>query len=677
MADSGQLAALLVKLEADTASFRSEMMGVSKSVQDSAKKIESQLSGMSSSSIAGFGKLGGAINTAFAGLAVGGVVAAGIFAVKEALDQVFEAENIKAAGAQFELLARNAGVAGAALREGLVNAADGLVDDTDLIMAANRSLVSMGAAAKDLPQVMELARKATNVFGGEVSQNFEAMATAIANGQTKALKNMGIVVDSEKVYKDFAKSIGVTADRLTEAGKQQALMNAVLEQGKSSFAGVDANIKQNTNTWQQLKVTIGQIGEVITLAFEKLAGPTIQKVLSGLKQMAIDAKTVLTANFGDGAEKASAQVELLTQKVYQTQDALNQLKEKQNTWKDFAPGETQVSIQILTKRLQEYKDELTNAQSALATEEQAQQKANQTLQQGAVKTRELIVAKNELAEAGLKLAKNLNEASPEAIQKLQLEALQIQFEDHLITVEDFYARQLEIQGKKIGTEKEMLAAARAENLIGEEQYQLAIENLSKRTALEQQKMAAKRKQDEQKDLQEKLGYTSQFFGSMARLQSVKSKELYEIGKAAAVAQAVVDGYAAVQKTLASVPYPFSIPLAAAAGIAAAANVASIVSAPPPAFAAGGIVPGTKTIGDQVPVMANAGEMMLNNSQQQRLFGMLNGNVGSGGGGQVAELLGAILGTLQRLSPTVTATVDGRVLFEAVNDQVKAGRRFAN
>jgi hypothetical protein len=46
------------------------------------------------------------------------------------------------------------------------------------------------------------------------------------------------------------------------------------------------------------------------------------------------------------------------------------------------------------------------------------------------------------------------------------------------------------------------------------------------------------------------------------------------------------------------------------------------------FAMGGIVPGSSYSGDQVPVMANSGEMILNSSQQTSLFSMLNsGNNG--------------------------------------------------
>nr|WP_319571418.1 hypothetical protein [uncultured Draconibacterium sp.] len=45
----------------------------------------------------------------------------------------------------------------------------------------------------------------------------------------------------------------------------------------------------------------------------------------------------------------------------------------------------------------------------------------------------------------------------------------------------------------------------------------------------------------------------------------------------------------------------------------------------PSFATGGIIAGTSTTGDNILARVNSGEMILNNSQQRRLFETLNGN----------------------------------------------------
>jgi len=54
----------------------------------------------------------------------------------------------------------------------------------------------------------------------------------------------------------------------------------------------------------------------------------------------------------------------------------------------------------------------------------------------------------------------------------------------------------------------------------------------------------------------------------------------------------------------------------------------------PKFAMGGIVPGSNYSGDNIPVMANSGEMMLNHGQQANLFSMINKGQSNGIGHQV-------------------------------------------
>ena len=249
------------------------------------------------------------------GLMVGGMGAA-FLALKGTMDLVFEGENVRAINQQFELLTRNAKLSTDTLRDGLIEAAGGLIDDTDLLKIANKAIVDMGASAAKLPQLMEVARKSTAIMGGDLKENFDRLAQAIGTGQMRALKQMGLEVkDVDKVYRDYAKTIGASANELNDAGKRQALLNAVIEKGKTAFAGINPDIKEAQNTWQQLHVTIAQMAEVLTLAFEKTVGPALRTFLSNLRGWAGEVKTILVAQFGEGAEQSTAQLEVLENKL--------------------------------------------------------------------------------------------------------------------------------------------------------------------------------------------------------------------------------------------------------------------------------------------------------------------------------------------------------------------------
>lgn len=76
--------------------------------------------------------------------------------------------------------------------------------------------------------------------------------------------------------------------------------------------------------------------------------------------------------------------------------------------------------------------------------------------------------------------------------------------------------------------------------------------------------------------QKRLQNVSDFFGNLSQLSRSENRVLANIGKAAAVTQATIDGVVAVQKALASAPPPTNYALAAAVGIATASNVAEIL-----------------------------------------------------------------------------------------------------
>lgn len=76
---------------------------------------------------------------------------------------------------------------------------------------------------------------------------------------------------------------------------------------------------------------------------------------------------------------------------------------------------------------------------------------------------------------------------------------------------------------------------------------------------------------------QRLGYAADFFGALSQLSTNASEEQKAITKAAALAEAIILGYLAVQRALAEVPPPLNIPAAAAAGAAAAVQVANIAA----------------------------------------------------------------------------------------------------
>ena len=91
-----------------------------------------------------------------------------------------------------------------------------------------------------------------------------------------------------------------------------------------------------------------------------------------------------------------------------------------------------------------------------------------------------------------------------------------------------------------------------------------------------------------------------------------------------------EAIAGVTASGAKMKFPLNL-VAIAAGVAAVIAALATISG---SFAGGGIIQGANTHGDQLLARVNAGEMILNGSQQRNLFNLLDGGTGSNMSGQV-------------------------------------------
>lgn len=164
---------------------------------------------------------------------------------------------------------------------------------------------------------------------------------------------------------------------------------------------------------------------------------------------------------------------------------------------------------------------------------------------------------------------------------------------------------------------------------------------------------------------EKLEAVQTGLSATEGLMKAKSRELFEVGKAAATANAVINTYAsavAAYNAMAGIPFvgPALAVAAAAGAIAAGLSNVERIQSQQPGFEQGGIVPGSSFSGDNVSVGVNSGEMILNREQQGRLFNMANGQGGNGG---------------QEIVINNKVELDGEVIFNSVSRQVADGREL--
>ncbi|MGY2685104.1 hypothetical protein [Pseudomonas tolaasii] len=215
------------------------------------------------------------------------------------------------------------------------------------------------------------------------------------------------------------------------------------------------------------------------------------------------------------------------------------------------------------------------------------------------------------------------------------------------------------------TELEKQAAYLDLKAINEETYAARVANIDQQATQNRQKI-------EEAKNQALLVGAADFFGNMASLSQSGNKKLAAIGKAAAIIQATMDGYLAVQKALAAFPPPFNFAAAAAVGVATAANVANIAGI---GFSAGGYT-GSGGVNEAAGTV-HKGEVVWSQKDIQRYGGVAavealrKGNVSpirpgaKGAGPDAARPQGATSQTVNviedssRAGRTQTRQVDGR------------------
>jgi hypothetical protein len=278
-------------------------------------------------------------------------------AIKETLNFVIAGEGELKLDQKFSELSKQAGVFSDVLQNQLRKSVQGLVTDTDLLLTANEAFVLLGNNARRLPEIVELARKTYAVFGGDVVANTQAITNAIASGQTRSLRQLGLIIDSQKAYKDYADAIGTVVPLLTEQQRQSALLSAVLEKGQDRFRNVSAESGKATDSFQRLKVQTTQLIDQLSILAAKTLGKTFADAADGatsyLKK--IEQGVKLTNEKNTSIEGLQHQIKVYSAMIANTED---NLKKYNRVEKYFLESDTKQGIEKKKAALADYQKKL-------------------------------------------------------------------------------------------------------------------------------------------------------------------------------------------------------------------------------------------------------------------------------------------------------------------------------
>jgi hypothetical protein len=326
---------LTIPVTADTAGLKQDITGAATQAgQQAAGGISSSMT----SGLKAVGGLGAAVGKSVATGLAGATVAATGFGVEafRTAARVGEMDAslralAKANGLSYDEMQKNV----AAIRKQGIEA--GVAQNLVAQFARNQLDLSKST---DLARV---AQDAAVISGRNSSEVLDDLVHGISTQNSMVLRNAGLNVQAGKAVDEYAKSIGKTTKELTDAERSQAVLNAVLESGKT-VAGAYAEamtepgkvLRSFPRLIDDIKLSVGeglvqafgplilagydiakalsaavapsgalhQIFGSLSIALSDLLGPVIRladafaKWLSGLKKEQIEGMTAAIEKFG-------------------------------------------------------------------------------------------------------------------------------------------------------------------------------------------------------------------------------------------------------------------------------------------------------------------------------------------------------------------------------------------
>lgn len=421
-------------------------------------------------------------------------------------------------------------------------------------------------------QLMEAFGNTAAAFGRDITEFADAVIGAVT-GETERLKAFGIVarIEGEKMTLNFrGRSVQVRRDA-------QEITQALAEIGATEFAGGMARQTQS------LAGAISNAQDAVSAFFDELGR-------AGLVDTATDSVNAFTramehlrrVNFPTLAE----QIEDVNGTINRLQGELDEMERSTTQFllKGAATGRAFREKELADAK-QHRGELLRQLESQLRREDQARLDAWQQ-EQAAEREREEERRRREAAVFAEKRAKAKEHLEDLYADRLQAqgrdaELIDLQTERELRELQDLHEAKLISEAEYLEAEfgLRQTAMERLEELRRQNDPAAKAEEWRRRQETAEAEHAARMKVIWESGLRGKMQIASTMLGQISTLMESSSRRMFEVGKAAAIAQTIIDTYAAAQSAYRNFAWnpPLAFAMAAAATLAGLARVQQIRS----------------------------------------------------------------------------------------------------
>ena len=196
-------------------------------------------------------------------------------AVGIATDLAKQSAKVDALERGFDALGSKIGFTSGSLDK-LRGAVDGTVNDMNLMQSANNAMM-LGVVKSDeeMAQLFDTAQRLGHALGVETTDAVNSLVTGMGRQSILMLDNLGILIDTETAYKNYAEKLGITTSKLDDLQKKEAFNAEVLRISSDMVGELGDEVLDGVTAFAQLETSIFNartaIGEALSPVMQSLA----------------------------------------------------------------------------------------------------------------------------------------------------------------------------------------------------------------------------------------------------------------------------------------------------------------------------------------------------------------------------------------------------------------------
>ena len=243
-------------------------------------------------------------------------VTAVVQGLKKSIQMSAEMEGVKRG---FDNLAKSQGFSTQAFDK-FKDATDGTIDSLTLMKQANNAmLLGITDSEDQMSDMFDVAQRLGQSLGIDTTQAIESLVTGLGRQSKLMLDNLGIMVDTNKAYKNYADSIGKTTSQLTDQDRKTAFVNAAMREANGLVAQLGEEQLTTKDAMAQAATAVGDLG----IKFGDILAPHVIKVAEALTAFMEGTEAFL--DWTDGVDSATEALERLDFEANRSQQVFDEI----------------------------------------------------------------------------------------------------------------------------------------------------------------------------------------------------------------------------------------------------------------------------------------------------------------------------------------------------------------